>query len=248
MRIALLADIHGNLLALQSVLRDLRAAAPDLVINLGDHASGPLWAAATIDLLIDQASWVHIRGNHDRQVVDLPAGQMGKSDRAAVQQLAPHHLAWLAALPPTAQPAPGLFLCHGTPDCDTEYLIEDVSTGFARPATPAAIRARIGSRTGVIVCGHSHVPRFVRVDAATIVLNPGSVGLQAYHDPEHRHPHSIEVGSPHARYLLLDHFESRYEATLRVIEYDWEHAAREAEIGLRPDWAHALRTGYAHAR
>lgn len=48
MRIAVLSDIHGNLPALEAVLADLRAHAPDLVVNLGDCATGPLWPRETM--------------------------------------------------------------------------------------------------------------------------------------------------------------------------------------------------------
>src|SRR5689334_15627135 len=101
MRIAVLADIHGNLPALEAVIRDLDTTSPDLVVNLGDHLSGPLWAAATADLLISQSSWVQIRGNHDRQLLELEPEAMGASDAAASHQLSPSHKAWLAALPST---------------------------------------------------------------------------------------------------------------------------------------------------
>jgi len=245
MRIAVLSDIHGNLLALEAVVRDLSANSPDAVVNLGDHLSGPLWAAATADLLMDQTAWLHIRGNHDRQMIELQLDSMGKSDHAAVRQLAPRHRAWLASLPPMARIAETVLLCHGTPASDNEYLMEDVSGGFARVAGNDQLRARLGSATGTILCGHSHVQRFVRLADGTIIANPGSVGIQAYTDLEHRSPHVIETGSPYARYLLLDRRGPSWEATMRFVEYDWDAAAQLAQAGGRPEWCHALRTGYA---
>ena len=86
MRIAVLADIHGNLRALEAVQADIAKRSPDVIVNLGDNVSGPLQAAATADLLM-QRSYVHIRGNHDRQVVDRAPEAMGLSDRAAHGQL-----------------------------------------------------------------------------------------------------------------------------------------------------------------
>ena len=91
MRIAAMADIHGNLLALEAVIADVRHYAPDLILNLGDHVSGPLWAAGTADLLMSVSDWVQIRGNHDRQLVEFAPEAMGKSDRAAWEQLTAHH-------------------------------------------------------------------------------------------------------------------------------------------------------------
>jgi hypothetical protein len=54
-----------------------------------------------------------------------------------------------------------------------------------------------------------------------------------------------ESGAPHARYAVL---EIREEAPpsleLVAIPYDWKSAARQAEVNGRPEWAHALRTGF----
>ena len=244
MRIAVLADIHGNLLALEAVITDMRHFAPDLVLNLGDHVSGPLWAAETADLLISLDDWVQIRGNHDRQLLEFVSDAMGKSDRAAWEQLTSHHKTWLEALPATAIVDPDILLCHGTPRDDCEYLLEDVLTGLAALAQREEIQRRCGSNTGLILCGHSHVPRFIRLDGSTSIANPGSVGLPGYTDFEHVHPHVIETGSPHARYLLLDGDRQGWTATFRFVEYEWERAAQMAADSGRPDWAMALRTGY----
>ena len=245
MRIAVLADIHGNLLALEAVLADLASHAPDLVVNLGDHLSGPLEAARTADLLMAQAGWIQIRGNHDRRLITREPSAMRPSDRAAFQQLNDAHKRWLRSLAPATTVAENVFLCHGTPESDVDYLLEEVSATGVRLASREKIRAAAGSIRGAILCGHSHVPRFVDLGDGTVVLNPGSVGLQAYNDAEHRFPHCIDVGSPHTRYALLDRAGDRWRATFRAIEYDWDAAARAAAAGNRPDWAHALATGYA---
>jgi putative phosphoesterase len=245
MRIAVLADIHGNLHALEAVLADLRAHAPDLVVNLGDHVSGPLEAARAADVLMAQRDWVHIRGNHDRQLIEQEPGAMGLSDRAAVQRLTNGHKAWLRSLPPAAVVAQDVLLCHGTPERDSEYLLEDVSTFGVGLASREQIRSRMGAATaGVVLCGHSHVPRFVQLADGTLVLNPGSVGLQAYYDAEHPFPHGIETYSPHARYALLDRAGNGRRATFRAIDYDWGAAARLARVSDRLDWEYALLTGW----
>ncbi|MEM6796186.1 MAG: metallophosphoesterase family protein, partial [Acidobacteriota bacterium] len=71
MRLALLADIHGNLAALDAVLMDLSRRRVDRVINLGDHASGPLMPAETVRRLRSQEGWLHLAGNHERQLLTL---------------------------------------------------------------------------------------------------------------------------------------------------------------------------------
>jgi putative phosphoesterase len=244
MRIAVLADIHGNLLALEAVLADLDSHAPDLVVNLGDHFSGPLQAAFTADLLLAQRHWVHIRGNHDRQLTEQTPGAMGLSDRAARRQLTSAHEAWLRSLAPATVVAEDVLLCHGTPQSDVDYLLEEVAASGVSLASRATIRSRAGGAVGAVLCGHSHVPRLIRLEDGTVVLNPGSVGLQAFNDSDHQFPHAIGTGSPHARYALLDRDRRGWRATFRAIDYDWGAAARLASEGNRADWAHALLTGY----
>src|ERR1035438_3762974 len=182
MRIAVLADIHGNLSALEAVQRDLREQSPDLVVNLGDHLSGPLQAAATADALID-TNYVHIRGNHDRQLLDQTFKQMGASDQAAYSQLESRHRDWLHSLPATFDLDFGVHLCHGSPQDDLEYLLEEVRPDGVHLASSALIRERLGGiNSKLVLCGHTHIPRLVSIGNGVRIVNPGSVGLQAFDD------------------------------------------------------------------
>lgn len=246
MRIAVVADIHGNVRALRAVMDDLKQVAPDSVVNLGDCASGPLEAAETIDVLMSLA-WTTIRGNHDRQLLDLPVDKMGASDRAAAGELKNHHSAWLASLESSAT-VEDILLCHGTPDNDLVYLLETVEPdGRMRLAARTEIARRLGgAQEPVVLCGHTHVPRLVGLDDGHIVVNPGSVGLQAFSDTAPVN-HSIEVGAPHARYAVLERRKAgeRWQVSFRAVAYDWEGAAKRAATKGREDWATWLRTGYA---
>ncbi|MGC2300907.1 MAG: metallophosphoesterase, partial [Acidobacteriaceae bacterium] len=67
MRIAVIADIHGNLPALEAVLADIQQRNTDRTINLGDCVSGPLWPREVCNLFM-ASSGLTIRGNHDRWV------------------------------------------------------------------------------------------------------------------------------------------------------------------------------------
>lgn len=244
MRIAVVADIHGNLDALEAVIADMAGQAPDLVVNLGDTVSGPLDAAATADRLV-ALGWLTVRGNHDRHVASLPRDAMGRSDRAAFDQLTPAHRQWLGALPATATPIEDVFACHGRPDTDLEYLTEVVVGPHLELASTKQITDWLGSvDADVILCGHSHRPRLVRLPAGQMVLNPGSVGLQAYEDDEPWR-HRMELGSPHARYALMDRTAAGWTFAHRMVAYDWRAAASKAERAGRLAWATALRTGRA---
>jgi putative phosphoesterase len=246
MRIAVVADIHGNVRALRAVMDDLREVAADRVINLGDCVSGPLEAAETADLLISLA-WTTVRGNHDRQLLDRPAEKMGRSDQAAFAELKSHHKSWLSSLEETVE-FEGLIFCHGTPDNDQVYLCETVEPdGRVRLATRSEITRRLaGVQAPIVLCAHSHVTRYVALDHDRLVVNPGSIGLPAYTDTEPV-KHSMEMGAPHARYAVLDRRKAAdpWHVTFRVVAYDWGGAAARAAAKDREDWARWIRTGYS---
>ena len=246
MRIAVVADIHGNVRALRAVMDDLREVAPDRVINLGDCVSGPLEAAETADLLISLA-WTTVRGNHDRQLLDRPVEKMGRSDQAAFAELKNHHKGWLSSLEETVE-FEGLSFCHGTPDNDLVYLCETVEPdGRVRLAVRSEIVRRLaGVHAPIVLCAHSHVVRYVALDHDRIVINPGSVGLPAYTDTEPV-THSMEMGAPHARYAVLERKKASdpWRVTFRVVTYDWDGAAARAKSKDREDWARWIKTGYS---
>jgi predicted phosphodiesterase len=135
MRIAILADIHGNVLALEAVLADLKHRKVDQFVNLGDCVSGPLWPRETAELL-RQLNWPTVRGNHDRWVTDWSPENHYPSDAFAFQALDSSQRAWLQALPPTRDLGNGVFACHGRPDDDNAYLLENVERVAGQHRTP----------------------------------------------------------------------------------------------------------------
>jgi predicted phosphodiesterase len=244
MKLAVISDVHGNVAALEAVIADIRRRGADLIVNLGDCVSGPLWPKETCDYLRD-LNIPTVRGNHDRIVGQDEPGDLGPSDRFAFDRLSPEERRWLGALPTTLEIEPGLVLFHATPHDDLSYLLEEVIGERLVLASPAEISSRLKSFEGrIALCGHSHQPRIVRLPSGMLVINPGSVGCPAYEDD--RPPHVSETGSPHARYAMITTREaSPPEIDLIAVEYDWESAAEIAARNGRPSWAHALRTGYA---
>lgn len=242
MRIAAISDIHGNIAALDAVLADIRRRGVDRIVNLGDIASGALFPSETIDRLMP-LSLPTIAGNHERQVLTLDRGRMGLSDRHAAACLRRDHLAWLSALPETLRLTADVLLVHGTPTSDTAYFLETVDEQGLRAATEAEILTRAGDvDAAVILCGHTHLPCAYRLADGRLIVNPGSVGLQAY-DDDHPYPHIVEAGSPHARYAIVEQLQGSWRAELIAVGYEWEHSAQHAEARGRSDWARALRTG-----
>ena len=79
MRIAVISDIHGNLLALDAVLADIAREGADVTVNLGDILSGPLEPARTADRLM-ALDLPTISGNHERQVLTDPEDRTNRTD------------------------------------------------------------------------------------------------------------------------------------------------------------------------
>lgn len=249
MRIAVIADIHGNLLALEAVLADIATRGVDRVVNLGDCVSGPLWPAETAARLM-ALDLPTVRGNHDRWVIEAEGEALYFSDKLAREQLDDSQRQWLAGLPMSQDvdcDGVAVRLFHATPDDDNTYLMEDKRDGRLVQSDAAAIAARLGP-TGparLVLSGHSHLPRLLVLDGVTL-LNPGSVGQPAYSDPTPPDAHVSEAGSPHARYAVVTLDTGGVAAVdMIAVAYDWEAAARQAESYGRADWARGLRTGFA---
>jgi putative phosphoesterase len=243
MRIAVVADIHGNIIALERVLADIRSRNVDLIVNLGDSVSGPLWPRETFECL-QKLGAPTVRGNHDRLVATADRLSMGESDRFAFDELNAEQRETLGQLPFSRTFAPGLIGFHATPIHDDRYVIEDIDQGRLIRAKADKITRRLGEIDArIVLLGHSHRTEMVQLATGVTIINPGSVGCPAYDDPTGQ-PHVSEAGTPHARYALLD-YEEPDDTTVAFIALSYAHedAALRAEANARPEWAYALRTG-----
>jgi predicted phosphodiesterase len=173
MRVAVLSDIHGHLPALEAVLAEVERAAVDRIVLTGDIASGPM-PVPTLHRLLelgDRAVWV--RGNGERELVDVPDDPPDPVVPWAAAQLTADLRSHLAGLPLTVTLdidglGPTLF-CHATPRDDEEVALVDSS--LQRWAEVLA-----GRPERTVVLGHTHMP-FVRLADRRLVVNPGSVGM-----------------------------------------------------------------------
>jgi predicted phosphodiesterase len=244
MRLAVIADVHGNLPALEAVIADIRQRGADAILNLGDCVSGPLWPRETMDLL-DTLQLPTVRGNHDRWVAETPRDRMYPSDAFAWDRLTPAQRAALGALPARLDLGNGVAAVHGTPRDDNEYLLETVLDGRVAQGAPDASQERLGALdVPFVLCAHSHLPRLVQGHGGRMILNPGSVGCPAYADPTPPAPHVSEAGSPHARYAMITRASGRANVDLIALPYAWDEAAKRAADNGRAEWARALATGF----
>ena len=174
MSIATLYDVHGNLRALEAVLREI----PDdaTIVVGGDVVVGGPQPAETLERLRslgDRVRWV--RGNVDRELMPgepglAPPGILDET-RAA---LTDEQIAFLYGLPPTVQIGRTLY-CHTTPRNDLDIFTERTPEERIAP-----LFAHVDA--DVIVCGHTHM-QFERTIAGKRVINSGSVGSPYEDEP-----------------------------------------------------------------
>ena len=187
-RVAALYDIHGNLPALEAVLREVHAAGVDHIVVGGDVLPGPMPRESLHALLDAGVPMSFIHGNGDREVI-APTGAVPEiyqeSMRWNAAQLLAEDAQRLAEWPPVQRlRIDGLgevLFCHATPRNDVEI--------FTR-VTPEERLLPIFGELGVpvVVCGHTHM-QFDRSVGSVRVVNAGSVGMP--------------FGDPGAFWLLL---------------------------------------------
>lgn len=238
--IAIIADVHGNARALEAVLADIARLGSKTIVNLGDNANGPLEPARCVQLLRASGA-VHVRGNGDRMTGEGGPHVRG-SAAFARERLDQDALRWLHELP-TFVERDDWAAFHATPQSDEDYFLETIAGRVTTLASPADISAKLGPlNASLVLCGHTHLQRLVRLPDGRTIVNPGSVGLPAYED-ETPTPHVIESGSPHARYATARRTAGEWHVVFHAVAYDWNAAAATARAASWPGWAAQLETG-----
>ncbi|AXH12426.1 metallophosphoesterase family protein [Halarcobacter bivalviorum] len=244
MQIAILSDIHSNIYALQEVIKDIKNRDIEVVLNLGDMFYGPIEPKATYEI-IRENKFINICGNQDREILEASLDQLEKNPtlRYTYENLGEEVLYWIQDLQFEKIIGGTYYMIHGTYFDDSQYLLEDISNGeVTLRRDEEIIKLTDNIETPFIFCGHSHLPRVHKLNTGQIVINPGSVGLQAYED-EFPIKHKMQNHTPDAAYTILTVEENQYSIEQVRVAYDYEKAAKKAEDNRRPDWAYALRTG-----
>jgi putative phosphoesterase len=209
MRIAIVSDVHGNLVALEAVLADLDGQRPDLIVHGGDLAFNGPRPAECVDR-IRRLGWQGVRGNMD-EALETRLGQHPSIDWAR-ERLDEESNRWLQSQPLEWRQEDRLALVHAVPG-DLWKAVGPKTEDSELRATYGPLGARLA-----VYC-HIHRP-YVRVLGDLTVANTGSVGLPF-------------DGDTRASYLLVDDGQPG----IRRVDYDVERAVRDVEEAGHPDAA-----------
>lgn len=212
MRIAVISDIHGNLMALDAVEADIEKMDIDEIWCGGDVAWGGPWAERCIER-VRAAGWTTVKGNTDVWITGDPQATTTEDERDDVIAMASaHNLSvddrnWLLNLPLGHKGQGGLLMIHGTPDSPFVAPLPDA---------PPLDFATYEGKSSVVVYGHVHRAFIRRLADGTLVANAGSVGF----------PMDGEL----ATYLIIDHSGTDWTFTHRRVVFDRRAVMAQAHV------------------
>jgi putative phosphoesterase len=245
MRIALIADIHGNAVALETVIAEIATEPVDHIVCLGDVALRGPEPRRALHLLRDLGCPV-VLGNSDgwfldrqvRPVQPSPVPWIRENDDWCAAQMSGEDLSFIATFQATLElPLPGerqLLCFHGSP---LSYW-DEVSA--ATPPDQLTVLLE-GCTAALLAGGHTHIPLLRRHGDQTII-NPGSVGQPMVRTVPDQAIHVL----PEAQYALIHCDADRMSIEFRHIPVDLEGviaAAYRSGMPAADVWERQWRTG-----
>lgn len=233
MRIAVLSDIHGNLLALDACLVDLESqGGADAIVAAGDLClDGP--KPKKVLQRLEEIGAACIRGNTERYLSEDGSGRTFSSAEIAQiawtrREIGERWLSWIKELPfamRVGEDSNQLLIVHANPKTDDEYISPD--------ADEAVLQRLIGNeRATAIAFGHLHIP-YVRIWRKKLLVNVSTAGLP-------------KDGDPRAGYAILTEREGGWQVKHRRVPFDVKRVATQlADCGI-PESAELIATLRRH--
>ncbi|MBR1753434.1 metallophosphoesterase family protein [bacterium] len=217
MIIAVISDIHGNMQALEAVLKDIKLANVDKILCLGDLVMAGPEPKKTLDFIMQMKDWEIIQGNTDEMVaysdIAIPNVKevfpiMGNALENDAKQLNEEEIEFLKNLPKQKEleiEGVKILMVHGSPRKNNENIFPNMKIEEIEEMVN-------GVDADVILCGHTHMPCGYQTNTKKTVVNVGSVGRPF-------------TDNPQCCYLLANVQNGQIEFIHRLIPYDKETAA-----------------------
>ncbi len=193
MKIAVLSDIHGNILALESVLEDIRAKECEKILFLGDYALAGPEPSDTVNFCMSLSNHDNIemiQGNTDKMIAEYSDELYSKLSEAApimanalkqeAETLSENQLKFLKDLPQQKEleiDGIKILMVHGSPRRNNEDILPDTPLEQVEEMLK-------GVEADLILCGHTHIPCGFQTTTKQTVVNDGSVGRPFTENPE----------------------------------------------------------------
>jgi len=234
-RIAILSDIHGNLVGLDACLADLQQqGGADVIVAAGDLCMDGPKPKKVLQRLAEVGAQC-LRGNTDRMVAADDENDLRGADEADRTQIAwirndlgDKWIAWLGALPFSltfGEPGNELLVVHANPVSDDEHLWPD-----ADDETLSRLVGAVDAST--IAFGHLHLP-YVRCWRGKLLVNVSSAGLP-------------KDGDPRACYAILTQRTGGWEVKHRRVAFDVKKVATQLAASGIPGSAELISTLRRH--
>ncbi len=238
MRIALISDIHGNLVSLNAVLADIEQRQVNQIICLGDIATlGP--QPAEVMARIRQLGCTCIMGNHDEFLIDpnLIGSYTGENwlrqtIEWCINQLPPEDIEFVRTFRPSLEvplnETNDKLLCyHGSPRSNTDLLL-----AITPPTNLDVILS--GYKATIMAGGHTHI-QMLRQHKGTLVVNSGSIGMPFEQAMYVHAPRFL----PWAEYAILNYHNGHITIELCRVAVQMEkvlQAGQESNLPGKKDW------------
>lgn len=239
MRIALISDIHGNLVSFKAVLADIEREQPDQIICLGDVATlGP--QPREVVARLRRLNCPCITGNHETYLFNaelrrayMDVAWFNQSIDWCREQLSPADLKFLGSFQPLLEvklDAKTSLLCfHGSPRSNTDNI-------FAVTPPEELDRMLAGYSAALMIGGHTHV-QMLRQHRGTLVVNVGSVGMPFEEMPFKDTPRVL----PWAEYAIVNWLQGVLTVEFRRVPISMDAIRQAALASSMPEAAEWLK-------
>jgi putative phosphoesterase len=185
MKLAILSDIHANLTALDCVLSDIEKSSVNKIVCLGDVAELGPQPHEVIERL-RKLGGLMIMGNEDEALLEARSKGIYRKeanqkkydiDRWAFEKMTKEDLDYIRSFERTFvvqlfQGDRRILFCHGSPRSNNEQILSSWPSDDVLLKMVSKFKLPL-----IVVCGHTHVQMFRKVNDSLIFLNPGSVGM-----------------------------------------------------------------------